>query len=314
MKIFAVRGLTIAALSAMYYAMTHDDDDYKKQEQETRDNYWLIPSMGIKIPIPFEVGVIFKVIPERVLAYVFGSDTGQDFLKSMGRQLTSTFMFNPIPQTVLPIVETATNYSFFTQRPIVGQGMQEIAAKYQVGPGTSKISAEIGRSLGISPIKLDHLIQGYTGTMGMYLMNALDSFFDMNSEAPKASKRFEQMPVIKRFAIDPEARGTVTAYYEMKNSVDELVRTSNYLKRTMDFKEYGEYMKENIQMFAVRDYVNDLEKNMKQFREMKNLVRISAMDSDAKRDALLNIGRMENQLTRNIQVLKKNLEATKPGS
>jgi hypothetical protein len=134
----------------------------------------------------------------------------------------------------------------------------------------------------------------------------------MNSEAPKASKRFEQMPVIRRFALDPEARGNVTAYYELKNSVDEVVRTSNYLKRTMDYKEYGEYMKENIQMFAVRDYINDLEKNMKQFREMKNLIRISKMDADAKRDSLLSIGQLENQLTKNIQLLKKNLEATKP--
>jgi hypothetical protein len=120
------------------------------------------------------VGVIFKVIPERIAAYVFGSDTGKDFAKSMGRQLTSTFMFNPIPQTFLPAVEVATNYSFFTQRPIVGQGMEQIAPGYQIGPGTSKIAATIGNSLGISPIKLDHLVQGYTGTMGMYLMNVLD--------------------------------------------------------------------------------------------------------------------------------------------
>jgi hypothetical protein len=64
-KRFIVRGLTMAALSAMYWTLTHDDEEYKKQEQETKDNNWLIPSLGIKIPIPFEIGVIFKVIPER---------------------------------------------------------------------------------------------------------------------------------------------------------------------------------------------------------------------------------------------------------
>ena len=66
-KAFMVRGATLMALSAAYWALTHDDDDYKKQEQETRDNNWLIPSLGIKMPIPFEVGFLFKVIPERIL-------------------------------------------------------------------------------------------------------------------------------------------------------------------------------------------------------------------------------------------------------
>ena len=37
-RAFFVRGMTMMALSSMYWLLTHDDDDYKKQEQETRDN------------------------------------------------------------------------------------------------------------------------------------------------------------------------------------------------------------------------------------------------------------------------------------
>jgi hypothetical protein len=307
MNTFWVRGMTLMALSSMYWLLTHDDDEYKAQEQETRDNYWLFPSAGVKIPIPFEIGVMFKVIPERILEYAFGSDTGKDFLKSMSRQFVSTFAFNPIPQTFLPAVEVTTNYSFFTQRSIITPGMENIAPKYQVGPNTSKVSKAIGQALNISPIKLDYLIQGYTGTMGMYAVNLFDSFFDMNSEAPKASKRLEQMPVLKRFMVDPEARGSISAYYDLKNSVDEVVRTSNFLQRSMDFENYGKYMQENVQMLAVKDYINDLEKTMKEYREMKNLVRISSMDADSKRDTLSNIGKLEQQLTRNIQMLKKQI-------
>jgi hypothetical protein len=305
MKTFWVRGMTLMALSSMYWALTHDDDEYKKQEQETRDQYWLFPSAGIKIPIPFEVGVMFKVIPERILEYTFGSDTGKDFLESMGKQLVNTFAFNPIPQVAKPIIEAATNYSFFTMRPIVGQGLEGVEAKYQVGPGTTRFSELVGQQIGLSPAKLDALIQGYTGTMGMYAMNLFDMIYDMNSESPKASKRFEQMPVLRRFLVDPEARGQVTSYYDLKNSVDEVVRTSNYLERTMDFKEYGKYMQENMKMLAVRDYINDLEKTMKEFREMKNTIRVSQLSADAKRDSLKAIGQMESSLVANIQTLKK---------
>lgn len=309
LKTFWVRGMTMMALSAMYWALTNDDEEYKKQEQEVRDNYWLLPSLGIKIPIPFEIGVMFKVIPERILEYSMGSDTGQDFRKSMGRHLMSTFGFNPIPQTLLPAIEVTANYSFFTQRPIITQGMENISPEYQVGPNTSKIAGAIGHSLGISPTNLDYLIQGYTGTMGMYAVNLFDSIFSMNDEAPKPSRRLEQMPVLKRFMLDPEARGQITSYYDLKNSVDQVVRTSNFLERSMDFEQYGKYMQENVRMFAARDYINDLEKTMKEFREMKQLIRISKMDADVKRDNLTNIGKMEQQLTQNIKTLKKQLAA-----
>jgi hypothetical protein len=311
-KQFFVRGAMMASLSAAYWLLTHDDEEYKKQEQETRDNYWLLPSLGVKIPIPFEIGVLFKVIPERILGYTFGSDTGEDFLKSMARQLTSTLAFNPIPQAVMPVVETMTNFSFFTMRPIVGQGMEGLQPAYQVGPGTSRLAEGLGemtkgmaKELQVSPMKIDQLISGYTGTMGMYLMNLMDAVYDMNTDSPKPARRFEQMPLIRRFALDPEARGNVTAYYELKNSVDSIVRTSNMLERTMNYEELPGYLMDNMRMLASKDYILDLEKTMKEFREMKILIRSASMDADAKKEAILAIDQMENQLTSNIQYMKK---------
>ena len=35
--------------------------------------------------------------------------------------------------------------------------------------------------------------------------------------------------------------GNVTAYYDLKNSVDEAVRTSNFLEKTSNFEEMGKY-------------------------------------------------------------------------
>jgi len=304
-KAFIVRGMTMFALSCMYWALTHDDDEYKKQEQETRDNYWLVPSLGVKIPIPFEVGILFKVIPERIMGVTFGDDTGKDFARSMGRQLSSTLAFNPIPQTALPLVEVVTNHSFFTGRDIVPQGLKDVAPEFQVGPGTSMFAQWIGKMAGLSPIQIDHLFKGYTGTMGGYAVDVLDMVMDFNGDSPKVSKRLEQMPIIKRFALDPEARGTVTAFYEMKDSVDEVTRTINLLEKSMNYKDMGEYMTDNMKILATKDYIQDLEKQMKELRDMKNMIRNSQMSGDQKRDAILDITKMENQLTQNMQNLKK---------
>jgi hypothetical protein len=313
-KSFFIRGMTIAALSTMYWMLASEDDEWKRQEQETRDNYWILGD--VKIPIPFEIGVLFKVIPERILEYSFGDDTGKDFLKSMTRQLTSTLSFNPIPQTALPLIESVTNYSFFTGRPIVSQGLEDVNPAYQIAPGTSRVGELIGgatkdlpTALQISPVKIDEMIRGYTGTLGGYMMDLFDAIYDLNTDAPKAAKRFEQMPVIRRFAVDPLARGQVTAYYELKNSVDEAVRTANLLERNMKPQEWGEFMQENMGLLGTKDYVLDLEKSMKQYREMKNFVRASTMDAGEKKDIITNITELENNLASNIQEIKKMIDA-----
>jgi len=303
-KAFLIRGLTIMGLTALYYAMTHDDDEYKKQEQETRDNNWLIPSLGIRIPIPFEVGTIFKVIPERIMALAFGSDTGKDFLKSMGRQVVSTFGVNPVPQVALPIVESVTNFSFFTFRPVIGRNVEGLDPRYQVGPSTSNMAKMVGENLNMSPMVIDHLVGGYTGTMGMYAVQALDTIMDLNNDSPKASKRFNQLPVIKRFAIDPEARGTVTGYYDLKNSVDEVVRTTNYLERTGNMADMAKYQQDNMRVLATQGYIKSLNKTMDDFQKIRTMIQGSSMSADAKRDALLNITKAQNQLTSNIQTIR----------
>ena len=304
-KTFAIRGLAMMAVSSLYWAMTHDDDEYLAQEQETRDNNWLLPSLGMRVPIPFEVGVLFKVIPERLLELSLGNDTGKDFSEAMVRNIKSSLFMDLMPQTIKPIYEVTTNYNFYTRRPIVGQGAEGLASEYEVGPGTSSFAESLGKTLGYSPLKLDHLIKAYTGTIGMYGVDLIDGIIDANSNVPKATKRFEQMPFIKRFALDAEARGKVTAYYDLKNSVDEVVRTVNHLEKAGNYEEMGEYMKDNMRILAAKDYISALDKEMKSFREMGNMIRSSKMSGDEKRDALLAVTQAQNKLTGNIQEIKK---------
>ena len=67
-------------------------------------------------------------------------------------------------------------------------------------------------------------------------------------------------------------------------------------------------MKDNIKMLSTQDYILDLEKSMKEFREMQVLIRSSTMSKDDKREALLNITKAQNALTSNIQYLRKSVQ------
>jgi len=303
-KAMFIRGATIMALSVMYAVAVSGDPDYEGQEAETKDNNWIIPSLGIKVPIPFEVGTLFKTIPERIYRYAYGSDNTKDLADSMKRALLSTFAFNPIFQVVNPILEVRDNYSSFTQRPIIGEAMKGIAPEYQVGPGTTKMAELLGKEIGMSPIQIDHLYKGYTGTMGMYLADVMDSVYSLGDDNPKASKRFEQTPVLKRFLVDPEARGTVSAYYDLKTSVDQVVRTVNRLTKEGN-PEVGPYLEKNASLYAAREFISDMDKQMQELQSYASMVRNAPMDADAKRDALSRITRAQNELTKNIQDVRK---------
>jgi hypothetical protein len=303
-KAFFVRGATLMALSVALFIMVSDDDEYKKQEEETKDNYWIIPGVG-KFPVPFEVGFLFKTVPERIYAYMFKDDTGEDLKESMKRGIISTLAFNPIPQTAKPLIEAAWNYNSFTGRAIVGAGMEGRSPEFQVGPGTSEVAEKLGGALGLSPLKIDHILQGYTGTIGMYAVQLIDSVLNANDNSPHASKRFEQLPIIKRFALDPEARGNITQFYALKNATDEAVTTLNFLERSGDAEAYAKYFEENAGILANKDYVNSIEKQMKSYREMRAMVQSAEMTGDEKRDILTDIGRAENALNENIKEVKK---------
>jgi len=303
-KAMLIRGATIMALSTMYAAAIMGDPDYEKQEQETKDNFWLIPSLGIKLPIPFEVGTLFKTVPERIYRYYYGADTSKDLGDSMKRALLSTFAFNPVPQAVAPLLEARDNYSVFTQRPIVGEAMRNIAPEYQVGPSTTKIAEYLGKQTGMSPIMIDHVYKGYTGTMGMYLADVMDAVFTAGSDNPKASQRFEQTPVLKRFLLDPEAKGQVSAYYDLKNSVDQTVRTVNLLAKQGSPDLEG-YVNENISMLGVKKYVSSVDKQMQKLSAQAAMIRSTPMPADEKRKMLDEITKIQNELTNEVQLMKK---------
>jgi hypothetical protein len=154
-------------------------------------------------------------------------------------------------------------------------------------------------------MKVDHIIKGYTGTIGMYAVDTVDMVLDQFGDSPKPTKRFEQLPVIKRFASDPESRGFVTQYYELKDAVDTTVRTMNLLERTGQYEEYAEYLVKNQGTLAFKDYVRDTEKTLKDLRDMRTAIRSSTMTGDEKRDSLLEISRVESAITANIQEIKK---------
>jgi len=308
-KAFIVRSLSILALSAAYWALVHDDDEYKKLTEEERDNYWIIPGTNVngkplRFPIPFELGFLFKVVPERIAETMWGEDTGKQFAESIQRNLVATLKVNPIPQAITPLVENAYNISLFTGEPIVGRGLEKVEPKYQATSSTSSLALMIGDQFDVSPLKVDNLIRGYTGTMGMYAATMLDSVFSSQGDPVRATKRFEQLPVIKRFVSTDT--GTVAAFFDFKDEVDSAVRTFNFLEKN-DPEELGKRLEAgDLSLYGLRSYVNAIDKEMTKVREVRTAVNVSKdMTPDEKRVMLDSLHEVELALTADVKQIRK---------
>jgi hypothetical protein len=306
-KAFITRSMTIFALSVMYWMLASDTEEYKTATQEERDNNWIFG--GAKIPIPFELGVMFKVFPERILESFFGTDTGEDLKKSIFRNLTSTLVMNPIPHAFVPIVEHIADYSFFTGQEVVGKGMEGLATRYQAQPSTSLLAKTVGKETGASPVVLDNYIRGYTGTIGTYIVMAIDAMMHGEGDDIKASKRLEQMPVFRRFMSNKLGSGTVNAYYDLKKEVETSTRTINYLERQGRMEDMAEYLKgRGGKLQTIKPYIQELEKDMDGLRDFRRDVRIAKIPADRLAEIEDAIRVSEINLTRNIQTIKKAIE------
>ena len=301
-KAFINRALTLTALSVLYYSLASEQEEYKTAEEEAKDNNWIIGNT--KLPIPFELGFLFKVVPERISAYFMGTDKASDLGMSMFRGLSSTLMVNPIPQTVKPLLEVTANYSFFTGQPIVGLAQENIATQYQARSGTSLFARFLGENTNISPIQIDYLIRGYTGTLGQYGVMLVDAITRGQGDPIAATMKAEQLPVIKRFFASPEGSGLKSKFYEVRTELDQAVATINHLERTGQFNKLADFQKENLDLLSIKPHIRQLNKDLKQLRDYRKVVQSStSMSSDSKRASLDSIRLAENNLLRNIKSL-----------
>jgi hypothetical protein len=238
---FVTRAGLMVGLTGFYYAMISDDELYENENPEVRDNYYILPikkadlankepGFAVKIPIPFEVGVLFKTIPERIMDAQYKGAPAKDLQNTLIRAATSTFAFNPVPQTVLPIFEIIANYDTFTGRAIVPQYMMNRDAIAQSRFGTNELARRLGEATGISPLKLDHLMNGYLGSLGTYTLDVVDNLLRDNDMAYPQRKWFEY-PFVRRFFTTAMRPGLQEQFYELDNRVNGVVQSMNALKK-----------------------------------------------------------------------------------
>ena len=315
---FLVRAAMLTASSALYWAMVNDDDEYRNQPAVIKDNYWILPSSAIpgydgdplKFPIPFEVGLMFKTIPERIMALFYGEDVPQDIVDTLKRGISSTLNINPTPQAIMPWGETFINYSFFTGREVVPKNLEQSRMPgYQYNTMTSQLAKDLGEKLNYSPIKIDHMIKGYGGTLGSFALAAVDEVWRSTSEelGERPTRKITEYPFIKRFFARPDARGMVNQFYDLNNMVKQVAKTVKVLEGerpdTMDAYDLSEKKK---YILDVEQTLSLIEQELKQLRRHRRSIQNNPdLSAEDKREQIDEVTQMELEVVSMIPELRQ---------
>tara|TARA_R110002074_G_scaffold27200_2_gene79145 strand:- start:4844 stop:15754 length:10911 start_codon:yes stop_codon:yes gene_type:complete len=285
---FRQRAMMVLSLAGMYWLLVHDDDDYLGQTDETRDMNLIIPSSilpgdsPLKFPKPFEVGFMLITVPEAILSW-FNDDTdNRDAINTLKRGLIATLHFNPMPQAAKPVYEVMSNYSSWTGRNVVPEHQLGLKSHLQYTDATGEFARLLGKTFGASPSRIEHIIRGYTGTLGSYGLFIVDEATRSMSDLPsRPPLELSDFPMFRRFVGKPggDTRGNLQKFYDLREVSDLTVNSWRKLRREGRHDEAKELRRESKELFESRGRVLGMDRRVSAIR--KRMQRIMLSDIDA---------------------------------
>lgn len=263
---------------ALWY-LNKDNTAYQELPQWEKDTFFHIPAGDkfIKIPKPFELGLLYGTTFERMLQYFDDKSTGRNGVgfKGLGDRTIDTLLPDVLPTALSPIWEWWSNYSKFRQRNIVPQSQEKLPDKLQYGSNTSMVARKIGDTFNVSPYKVDNTIMGYGGNLARLGLDITDAIGGANEKRP--TKGVTELPEIRRFFAKP---------YQSSDSVQRVYD---------DFKEQ-EKLHNELKLTGQRPegydpkLYNKLKNAQNSFKAInkasKKIIDSETMSSDTKREKL----------------------------
>lgn len=166
---------------------------------------------------------------------------------------------------------------------------------------TSLLMREIGGAANLSPKMLDHIITGYTGTLGSYILGATNIIMrNMGDSGTSPSLRLDEMPVIKAFArgADPAKSTQFTEdFYRMMTEANQINSTINSYRKQGRQDEANELLQDNREKLSQRKAFTATQKQVKQLNDQIELTRIDRiLTADQKRERIDRLMAKRNML------------------
>jgi len=285
------RGAMMAAFTMAYTALNYDDEDYKNATSAERIGNWFIKVPGIdekvKVPIPFEVGGIFKMLPEMLYSTAFKDKKLGDAAAETSKYVVDNFLPSFTPTAVKPMIELGSNYSFFTGKPIESQRLQELAPGQRSYATTPEAIKAIGAATNISPVKMEYLIRNYTGALPLALLSLANPVAG-GAEAPEGRGALSSTtPIVGAFFQPKDANGLIDKAYEQMDSVIQANNSYKNLVESGQDEEAEALMTKQADLIGMASFSGNFRHQMGELSKQERAIRaMTGINGAEKRAAL----------------------------
>ena len=307
-RMFWTRALTVTFISSLYALSKNDDDEYKDMDLRTRDSNWVFPN-GYKLPVPGELGAVFKVIPERVVEYMRRQGTVEEQSAFEVVASTLSYMYeqylgriNPIPQAIKPVLEAWSNKSFLTGRALEGYYQAKLDPSLRRTEVTSELAVAIANfardelKMEVSPIMIDNTLRGYFGSTAALLTATTDAMLNPD----RVDRPLHKWALFSNYMYDPIGTRKVTEFYEQR---DKSSRASGTLRELMqtDMTKAAAYAETHMDALALESAVQSTLNQLEQTRAYRKFLNsangAATMTQDERKSQLEELKKMEVELT-----------------
>lgn len=213
---FAAMSITIPTILANLVNYWQDEFGDLPEDRKFRNlpRYWkdgmlVLPEVGgirWRVPYTQTLGPIFGGLTTRFMDHWLAEDPKafKDWGSFMLAQVIPPF----IPSIIVPPIEQFAGRSIFTGKPLMPAYMEKASGPMQYTDATTEPAKALSRVLfplgaDVSPVVLENYARGYTGSLGMAMLKALN----VPLKEPGAPFRVEDLPFVGSFMIRNSGMG-----------------------------------------------------------------------------------------------------------
>jgi hypothetical protein len=319
---------TTMALMAFVYNMLYggllgddeDKDKFNKEDTRFKDTHIMLFGGNSIISIPIRPSVFS-------LPYITGnhlfqlgiaeSENPRQTADAYREAIISAFGIPMLPPVVREGFQQATNYDFFTNRPIVPERLRKNDPAYQYDNRTSALGKLVGQATSIlppemqyPPIKFDHFMKAWFSGVGTAILGVSNIAESMASDNPSKEHTFREMarmfPSVPGIVPEEFKEQTKATYYDLREDVEGAHSTYNRLKKEGSLEEARKYKESNKNLLneSVHQKMNHLKTETDKIHATtRKILSNKNLSSEIKAERVRALEAKERRLLSHVQTL-----------
>ena len=244
----------------------------------------------LRLPVPFEVGYIFKALPEAIYNVAANDEKSEKAMSGLFKLAQQTNPFS-LPQGIKPITEAYLGKSFYGGDIESAREKGELATQ-RYRDNSTELAKTIGAvtgQVGVSAITIDYLIRGYTGGLGIALVQLANPLLASDTKAAIAepTTKTSKLPFIGGLFQPVEGRGTLDEAYDRMQEIQQTKGTYNKLIEQGKRAEAMEFAQEYANKLASMSLSGTVQKRLGELAKMERQIKANPNMTTEQKDAQL---------------------------